>query len=317
MKAAWKFLLIFISFIVLVSFAVYYYYAFPNENEGIFSPLPEFLNRLKNNQVSGLKIWLPQIYAQNFDDNLIFAKSALVYDLATGKVLYEKNPKIRLPMASLTKVMAAVIGIENQKKNDEYLVSKESLVGENSMGLTEGERLRLEDLLYGLILNSGNDAAEVIAQNYSGGKKAFVKAMNDKAKALGLNDTNFTNPSGLEGDGEQYTTAYDLLVITNYAFKYPLFTKVAATFEENIQASTDHKAYYLQNETNLLSTYPGVKGVKTGFTPEAELCLITYLEHKNHKIIAVLLGSNNRRAEMKELLDYSLRSLGETPPPHP
>jgi len=283
------------------------------------SPLPEFLYSFRNKQVLSLEIWEPdidEVLDIEIEKPDITAKSVLVYDLTTKKALFSKDPKEKLPIASLTKVMTAVIALENKKEDNSYSVAKENLVGENAMGLTPGEILTLEELLYGLILPSGNDAAEVLAANFPQGRNAFIRAMNDKTKALGLKDTNFTNPSGLQGDGDQYSSAYDLLVITNYALKYPVLQKVASTFEEYIQTTATHKAYYLQNETNLLTSYPGVKGIKTGYTPEAELCLITYLEHNQHKIIAVMLGSTNRRAEMKEILDYSLKTLGEIPPPH-
>ena len=141
--------------------------------------------------------------------------------------------------------------------------------------------------------------------------------MNSKVKALGLFDTNFINPSGLEGDGSQYTTAYDLTVITRYALSnFSLFDTIVSTFDYIIPYSPSHKAFYLENETNLLTSYPGVKGVKTGYTPEAGLCLVTYLDYNGHKIIAVILGSDDRRGEMIELLDYSLETLGITPPQH-
>ena len=285
----------------------------------INSPLPDFLTRFKNNQVSTLGLWFPyfdKVLGGSIEKPEISAKSALTYDLTTNRVIFSKNQDERLPIASLTKVMTAIVALENKKPDDKYVVKKSDLVGENSMGLTENEILTLEDLLYGLILMSGNDAAETIADNYSMGRSGFITAMNDKTKSLGLKNTNFTNPSGLEGDGDQYSTAEDLLVITKYAMNFPLFAKVAETFEYSIPYSFEHKAFYLQNETNLLTSYPGVKGIKTGFTPEAELCLITYLEHENHRIIGVLLGSSNRREEMKELLDYSIKVLGSKPPPH-
>ena len=125
------------------------------------------------------------------------------------------------------------------------------------------------------------------------------------------------NPSGLQGDGEQYTTAYDLLVITRYALDhFPVVSKIAATYEYVISSTHTHKEYDLYNETNLLTSYPGVKGLKTGYTPEAGLCLVTYLEYKGHKIVGIILNSENRRQEMKDLLDYSLNYFGVKPPIH-
>ncbi|HYM65607.1 MAG TPA: D-alanyl-D-alanine carboxypeptidase family protein [Candidatus Sulfotelmatobacter sp.] len=290
-----------------------------NNESNIISPIPNFLNILDNKQVSGINIW--QFF---LNDNLqkknqpnITAKSALIYDITSDKVLYDKNAKEKLPMASLTKIMTAIIALENPKKNDKYSVDEKDLVGEDSMGLTNGESLSLKELLYGLMLNSGNDAAETLASNFKNGRVSFIKAMNDKAKSLGLKDTNFTNPTGLEGDGQQYTTAYDLTVISKYALdNFPLFKEVVSTFDFNIESSKNHKAFYLENETNLLTSYPGVEGIKTGFTPEAGLCLVTYLDYSGHKILGVILGSDDRRGEMIELLDYSLESISIKPPKH-
>lgn len=286
----------------------------------IQSPLPDFLSKNKNNQVSTLELFLPDLFPDTPSQSInekIKAESALVFDITTQKTLYDKNATKRLPMASLTKIMTAILALENYNKEQSFTVPRDALVGEDSMGLSDGETVTLEDLLYGLMLVSGNDAAEVIAAYYPGGREEFIDAMNAKAKALGLLDTHFTNPSGLQGDGVQYTTAYDLMIMTNYALDtYPFFRQVAKTVEHEIPYSQNHKYFYLENETNLLTSYPGVLGVKTGYTPEAGLCLVTYLEYGGHRLIGVLLGSNNRRQEMKDLLDYSLLKLGAAPPKH-
>jgi len=283
----------------------------------IISPLPNFLTSFANDQVSTLNLWSP--FFEFSEDNkapVLSAKSALVYDLSREKVLFSKMPSEKLPMASLTKIMTAIVAIESKRQDDKYLVFSQDLVGENSMGLSEGETLTLKELLYGLMLTSGNDAAETLASNYAGGKEKFIISMNNKAKALGLKNTHFTNPTGLEGDGYQYATAYDLLVITNYGLQLPIFEEVVRAFTYNIPYSENHKAFYLENQTNLISSYPGVFGVKDGFTQEAGLCLVTYLNYKGHKIIGIILGSDNRRQEMKDLLDYSLKLQGITPPLH-
>lgn len=291
-----------------------------NEKITLVSPVPDFLNSAKNKEVSTLSLWIPilsNFIKGNSEDIEISAKSAIVYDTTIDKVLYKKNAKEKLPMASITKIMTAIIALENKKNDDKYLVVGNDLVGEDSMGLTEGEILSLKELLYGLMLPSGNDAAETLATNFKGGRNAFIKAMNNKAKSLGLKDTNFTNPTGLEGDGNQYTTSYDLIIITEYALtKFSLFRQVVSTIDYTIPKTDTHKAFYFENETNLLTSYPGVKGVKTGYTPEAGLCLVTYLDYQGHKIIGIILGSSNRRQEMKDLLDYSLRSITITPPKH-
>src|SRR3989344_4030218 len=287
--------------------------------EKVFSPLLDFLTVFANKEVSTIDIWAPIFeFLENSSNDLpiISAKSALVYDLTTEKALFSKNPNDKLPMASLTKIMTAIIAIESPKKDNKYLVTEGDLVGENSMGLTNNEILSLEELLYGLILPSGNDAAETLANNYSGKRRKFIQAMNDKAGSLGLSSTHFANPSGLEGDGDQFTTVYDLLVITKYAMKFPLFQKIVETVEHGIPYTELHKEFYLYNETNLLTSYQGVKGVKTGFTEEAGFCLVTYLDYEGHEIIGIILGSEHRREEMKELLDYSLKIQGIIPPPH-
>jgi D-alanyl-D-alanine carboxypeptidase (penicillin-binding protein 5/6) len=311
-------------FIVLFAFGFVYLISeqkFFKQKIIIVSPLPNFLTSFKNDQVTTLNLWFPSlIHAESKKDDLvkpeISAKSALVYDLTINKILFEKNPTEKLSLASLTKMMTAIIALENYKADDRLKVRKEDLVGENSMGLSKGEVLTLSELLYGLILPSGNDAAEVLASNYPGGRLEFIKAMNNKSKSFGLYSTNFTNPSGLEGDGEQYSTAYDLLIMTRYTMQFDLFRQVVSTVDYYIPPTQLHKEFQLYNETNLLTSYPGVKGVKTGYTPEAGLCLVTYLDYEDHEIIGIILGSSKRREEMKELLDYSLKIQDITPPPH-
>lgn len=294
------------------------YMTYQGRDKASISPLPDFLTLSKNNQVRFLDLWFP-VFSPSEPAVLgasdITAKSALVYDVTKDKTIFEKGAREKLPMASLTKIMTAIIALENKKEDDKYYVSYEDLVGENSMGLRVGETLTQQELLYGLMLPSGNDAAEVLASNHPTGREGFISAMNQKAKSLGLKDTNFDNPSGLQGDGIQHTTAYDLLVITRYALdNLPEFSKIVSTAEYSIPKTQTHQAYELYNETNLLTTYEGVKGVKTGYTPEAGLCLVTYLDYEGHKIIAIILNSEDRRGEMRNLLDYSLNSYGITPP---
>lgn len=288
--------------------------------DSIVSPLPFLIQSSPRKAFANNSYWRPKSdkeVTSTIDRPFLTTQSAISYDLTTGRLLYEKNGKEKSPMASLTKIMTAIVAFENIDVNSSIRVSKNAAtVGENAMGLSEGEELSFEELLYGLMLPSGNDAAEALAQGSPMGRDNFIHEMNKKAEDLGLSNTHFTNPSGLEGDGAQYTTAYDLLVITKYAMENTLFLKVVGTYNHFIPATNKHKAYDLYNDTNLLTSYPGVKGVKTGFTFEAGLCLVTYLEHEGHTIIAVLLNSQNRRQEMKELLDYSLQAQGLKPPAH-
>lgn len=309
-------LVIFIlSFLISVSL---WYIDKENNQDPSISPLPDFLTLSKNNQVKLLDLWTPffeKSNASGFDVDELSAKSAIIYDLDSEKAIYEKNSIQKLPMASLTKIMTAIVAIENKKPNDLYVVHARDLVGEDSMGLSAGEILSFDELLHGLMLPSGNDAAEVFASNYKAGRVEFINVMNAKAQSLGLLNTKFDNPSGLQGDGVQYTTAYDLLILTRYALEnYPEFRKVVSTAEYDIPQTPTHKAFDLYNETNLLTTYEGVRGVKTGYTPEAGFCLITYLDYKGHRLIGIILNSENRRGEMRSLLDYSLKTLGVDPP---
>jgi D-alanyl-D-alanine carboxypeptidase len=302
-------------------FALAYFYQASdatNAQKVIASPLPSDSPPPSELGVQ-TEFWIPNLTQAESREHLpkITAESAISYDLTDGKLIFAKNIKSKLPMASLTKIMTATIALQNMKPDTKLKVSQNAAqIGENSMGLTESEKLALSDLLYGLLLASGNDAAETIAEESTYGRDLFVYMMNKKAEELGLTATRFTNPSGLEGDGSQYSTAYDLLVMTKYALENPIFAKIVSTYEHHIPYSQDHKEFYLYNETNLLTSYPGVKGVKTGYTYEAGLCLVTYLEYGGHKIIAILLNAENRRQEMKDLLDYSLKTLKINPPPH-
>jgi len=316
-------ILLFTTIIFCVSFFLYPFIltiAEHTQTFSIVSPLPVLLSKSIPIVFENAENWKPKINSvlEIFAKKpAVTAVSAISYDLTSDTLLYEKNIKEHLPIASLTKIMTAVVALENNKITKTIEVGKNAAeIGEDSMGLSAGEILTIEDLLYGLMLHSGNDAAETIASGSTFGRDNFVFLMNKKAEDLGLSNTHFTNPSGLEGDGNQYSTAYDLLVITNYALKKTDFAKIVASNEYYIPPTNTHKEFSLFNETNLLTTYPGVKGVKTGYTDEAGLCLVTYLEYQGHKIIAVLLNSQNRRQEMAELLDYSLKTLGVTPPPH-
>lgn len=285
------------------------------------SPLPKLFLNSQPTVLASEEYWKPNIETvplTSVKKPNFTARSVLAYDLTTNQLLYSKNIQEKLPIASITKIMTAIVTIENGKLDEKVTISNHAAtIGENVMGLSTGEKISRRNLLYGLVLPSGNDAAEALADTSEVGRDNFVFLMNKKAEMLGLTNTHFTNPSGLEGDGNQYSTAYDLLVMTKYGLDNPEFAKVVATVEHDIPASDTNKHFYLYNETNLLTTYPGVKGVKTGYTYEAGMCLVTYLDYRGHRIIGVILNSENRREEMKELLDYSLKSLGIEPPLHP
>lgn len=307
-------------------FGIYSYAGMGDSPSEITSPLPEKLSYRFYSELSGTRFWLPSMRrsqknvdakGQSLKLPEISAKSAISYDLSTNTLLFDKNINMKLPIASLTKIMTAIIVLENGKESDIVEVTKSAVaIGEDSMGLSQDEKVTVKELLYGLFLNSGNDAAEALSQAGGMGRDNFIYQMNKKAEDLGLASTHFTNPTGLQGDGNQYSTVHDLLVITRYALEKPVISEIARLPYYFIPYTNTHKAYELYNETNLLTTYPGVKGVKTGFTDEAGLCLVTYLEYGGHKIIAIVLNSPSRREEMIQILDYSLKSLEVKPPTH-
>jgi len=253
----------------------------------------------------------PQVRA---DPPRITGKSALAIDTATGKILFSLNPRRRQSVASTIKILTAVVALDQASPEKLITITERAAgIGEDTMGLTAGEKYTLKELLYGLLLPSGNDAAEAIADGVGGDRATFVGWMNEKARYLGLEDTLCTDPSGLAdpGDENQYSTAYDLLVITYYALnKYPLIKEIVSTEEFELAESASHKYVHLWNMTNLLDTYPGVYGVKPGYNDYSGLCLVTACRQGGHNLLAVVLGSDDRRGDMRALLDYSWAQLG-------
>ncbi len=318
-----RFGIVFFLFVGIIVFSCGLLISLKNKSKlpsNVISPFPAAFDPRGPEVLAASTYWRPAsetVYQWSIPQPDLTAISGLSYDLTTNRMLYAKDIHVRHPIASITKIMTAIIAIETEPLDQKITISRSAAtIGNNEMGLSEGEKLTVNDLLYGLILPSGNDAAESLAQGSKFGRDNFVYLMNQKAEDLGLSDTHFTNPSGLEGDGNQYSTAYDLLVMTRYGLRNPTFAKIVATVNYEIPATIDHKEYQLFNETNLLTSYPGVEGVKIGYTNEAGMCLVTYLNYQGHKIISVLLNSDDRRGEMKELLDYSLRAEGVAPPPH-
>lgn len=259
-------------------------------------------------------LWFPIVsksYAHS-DGPQITAKAAYFVDTDTGKVLYNKSEYEPRPIASLTKIMTAIVALEHRNWKDPMTVSPYAASMEpDSMLLIAGEKLTLEELLQGIFLVSGNDAAEVLAENTTGRREEFIQLMNSKATFLGMNNTKFVNPSGLDEDNNpQYSSAYDVALMSRYAIKnFPHLIDISSQPHIYIERTETHQDYDLYSGINLLSTYPGVVGFKTGYTPEAGLTLVTVAQQNGHQILGVLLGSENRREEAKELLDYSFKQL--------
>ncbi|MCR4324464.1 MAG: D-alanyl-D-alanine carboxypeptidase [Candidatus Curtissbacteria bacterium] len=296
--------------VIFLVFSCFGLFLFKRDSFGTTSPIPA---EVKNKPTKSVNSWYPNVLGQRSENLILSSSSAILVDYDSAEVVYGKNVNDRLPAASTIKIMTALVALENANAKDVFAVSeKAASVGENSMGLSAGEKATLEELLYGMMLVSGNDAAVVVAEGVSGGEEEFVSLMNNKAAELGLKDTKFVNASGLDVDGEvQYSSAYDMAVIARYVWEnYPTFRNITSTFHKYIETTSTHKDFDLYNDTNLLTTYPGVRGIKPGFTWEAGLCLVTYAENDDRKLIGVVLGSGDRRGEMKELLDYGFGSFG-------
>lgn len=241
--------------------------------------------------------------------------SAIVVDLSTNQIIYAKNETDARPVASLTKIMTAILAIEYSYLDKEVTISSNAAsIGENTMGIGKGEKYTIEELLYGLFLNSGNDAAYAIAETTAGDEKTFVNWMNRKAKLVGANNTNFVDSYGLNANNKDfYSTALDMAKISAYLIKdHRELEKIYSTFIKEIPEDSNHKYIYLENQTNLLTTYPGVKGLKTGYTEEAGLCLISYAENEGKEVLVVVLNSIDRKGDAILLLDYAYNKLGIT-----
>ena len=237
---------------------------------------------------------------------IISAQAALAVDLDSMISLYEKNPDMHLLPASTTKIITALVAMDFYP--DEAILTVDGLkIPGQSMGLVRGEKITAKNLLEGLLIYSANDAAEVLAENYLGGRDAFIEAMNRKARELNLTNSHFENPTGFD-NGSHYSTARDLTRVSLLAMAKPRFANIVKT-KEQLVTSVDGKVKHRLISTNkLLSEVPGVLGVKTGWTEEARENLVTYIEKDGHKIIIALLGSQDRFGETKELIDWIFKS---------
>jgi D-alanyl-D-alanine carboxypeptidase len=238
----------------------------------------------------------------------ISARSAVVIDASSGRLLYVHNKDEIRGMASTTKIMTAICAIEYGEPEKIVTISKTaSGVEGSSMYLAVGEKIKLIDLIYGLMLVSGNDAATAIAETVAGDTEKFAELMNKKAYEIGAYNTHFTNPHGLS-DKNHYTTAHDLAKITAYAMKNTIFCEIAATKKKTLPANEGGYARTLVNHNKFLSMYDGCIGVKTGFTKATGRCLVTAAEKNNLRLICVTLNASDDWNDHKELLNYSFKN---------
>lgn len=241
----------------------------------------------------------------------ISATSAAVIDVETGQVLYNKNMNLRRPPASLTKILTAIIAIEEGNLKDIVTVSRRAVYQEgSSIYLQQGEKISLEELLYGVMLESGNDASIAVAEHISGSVEEFASLMNKRAREMGVKYSNFLNPNGLPQSGH-YSSAYDLAMIMSYALKNETFARITATKSKTI-SSGNNWGRSLTNHNELLWSYPGVSGGKTGYTRAAGPCLQASARRNGREVVAVVLNSVSKKSkyeEIRRLLDYGLNNF--------
>ncbi|WP_080845381.1 D-alanyl-D-alanine carboxypeptidase family protein [Cytobacillus gottheilii] len=239
-------------------------------------------------------------------------KSAILIERDTGTVLYENNSKEQLPPASMTKVMTMLLIMEaidegkltwdEKIRTSEYAAS----MGGSQIFLEPGEEMTTKEMLQGIAIGSGNDASVAMAERLAGSEDEFVEMMNSKAKELGLKDTFFKNPTGLPEEGH-YSTAHDMSLMAKELLKYEDITSFTGTYESYLREGTDKK-FWLVNTNKLVRFYPGVDGLKTGFTNEAKYCLTATAEIDGMRVIAVVFGaptSKDRNAQVTKMLDYA------------
>lgn len=242
-------------------------------------------------------------------DISISSAAGIVMEVTTGRILYEKNITEKRKIASTTKLMTAMVVLDNCDISKTTVVSKKAAgVGGSEVGLKAGEEVTVEALLYGLMLESGNDCAVALAECTAGTVDEFVKLMNQKAKDIGAYNTNYSNPHGLDTE-DNYCTAYDLALIAKETLKYSKLQQIIGTKEITMNFGKSSK--YLANTNRLLHTYEYCTGGKTGFTNGANMCLVTFGVKDNMQIVTVILGgetSNIRFDDGKRLMEYAFNT---------
>jgi D-alanyl-D-alanine carboxypeptidase (penicillin-binding protein 5/6) len=232
------------------------------------------------------------------------AKAAILYDATSGRILYQKNADDEMLIASLTKIMTAILAIENGKMNELVTVSPNAVgVEGSSIYLKQGEKIPLSTLLYGLMLRSGNDAAVAIAEHIGGSLEGFVYMMNEKAAYLGMVHTHFVNPHGLDIPGH-YSSANDLAILTAYALKNPTFQQIVKTEVKTVPWPGErwHRKFY--NKNKMLRFYRWADGVKTGFTKKARRTLVSSATKDGHQLITVTLNDGDDWKDSMNMLEY-------------
>ena len=247
--------------------------------------------------------------AKSVDELKLNARVGLIYDRNSKTILYEKNGLKQVPMASTTKIMTAIVVLENSNLNDIVTISKKAAgTGGSRLGLKVNDRITVHDLLYGLMLKSGNDAAVALAEHVGGGIEGFAGLMNKKANEMGLVNSHFVTPHGLDQE-KHYTTAYELACMADYALNIPKFKEIVNSKSYNITINA--KSSLIGNTNELLGSLNGIYGVKTGFTNGAGRCLVTACKRDDLDIISVVLGADTKKIRTLDsikLIEYAYKN---------
>lgn len=245
----------------------------------------------------------------------INAKSAVLMDADSGRVLYEKNAHQRLPQASTTKITSGILALEHGNLQDQVVVSQHAAeTGEAGIWLEAGETLTLEQLVYAMLLNSANDASTAVAEHIGGSERNFVQMMNDLAREIGAKDTHYVNPHGLDADNH-YSSAYDLALLGRYAMKNEAFETIVAT-QSKVMPWEGHEWSRLLTNKNIFiakpELYPGADGIKNGFTTPAGYCLVASATRDGMRLIAVVMSCPGATEEVKRMFDYGFNNFNRT-----
>jgi len=268
------------------------------------------LNKMELNLPTTIVKELGPVKKSEFISPIVDAKGSIAVDIDSQTILFEKNAHERMPIASITKLMTALIILEENELNEIVTVSANAAGTEgSSMYLHSGERIALENLLYGIIINSANDAAVALAEHNAGTVNAFVEKMNEKAKKLGLINTHYSNPIGLDNP-ENYSSAYDIAKLGIHVYQDKFIKHAAKQQEFEVKSEDKSITHHLSSTNDLLDSYLNVKGLKTGRTDAAGLCLAAVAENDNEEeIITVVLNSPARFTESKIIIDWVFRAF--------
>lgn len=251
----------------------------------------------------------PGAYAEQEYEPNVSAAGAVLINADTGTVVYEHNAYEQRAMASTTKIMTALLTAEAGNLDERFTADSYAIKTEGtSMGLREGDIVTRRSLLYGMLLPSGNDAANAAAVSVGGSMGEFVKLMNKKAEELGLKDTHFANPSGLDAQGH-YTTAYDLAMLTRAALQNPIFAEICSCASARVEFGNPPYMRTLSNSNKMLWQYEGCIGVKTGFTDNARRCLVSAAKKNGVTLIAVTLSDADDWADHTNMLNYGFTKV--------